>query len=89
MAWSPTHGIAECVRGRRGRRPSGVEVGAGSGAALNPSPYTHLGEGNVLGPASVLFPLTLTLSLGEREKPRPLSGHSSSPRPRAAVGIRR
>ena len=45
MAWSPTHGTAECVRGRRGRRPSGVEVGAGSGAAADPPPYTHFGEG--------------------------------------------
>ena len=31
---SPTHGIAKCVRGRRGRRPSGVEVGAGSDAVV-------------------------------------------------------
>ncbi len=57
-SWSPTHGIAECVRGRRGRRPSGVEVGAGSGAAVSPSLDTHFGEGNVLGPSSGLFPLT-------------------------------
>ncbi len=53
------------------------------------APNTHSGEGNAIRPSSALFPLTLTLSLGEREQPRPLSGHPGTPPPNAAVRMRR
>jgi len=48
-------------------------------AVVNPAPCTRFGEGSVIGPSSVLFPLTLTLSPRERESPRTLLDDDGTP----------